>query len=133
MITDVRVHRLPDSGTVAADEASGSSALATTIAISGLLVALVAPVWGQRSDAAGKEYGRQRRLAASGELLRSNAFSVAVTGAGSRVTHLAMDGMGAGHGVGFCQWGAVGRARTGQGYQQILAAYFPGTRVARRY
>ena len=50
------------TGTVAADEASGSSALATTIAISGVLVALVAPVWGQRSDAAGKEYGRQRRL-----------------------------------------------------------------------
>jgi stage II sporulation protein D len=41
--------------------------------------------------------------------------------------------MGAGHGVGFCQWGAVGRARAGQGYAQILAAYFPGTRVARRY
>ena len=76
---------------------------------------------------------RQVLRSASGELLRSNAFSVAVTGAGSRVTHLSMDGMGAGHGVGFCQWGAVGRARTGQGYQQILAAYFPGTRVARRY
>jgi stage II sporulation protein D len=76
---------------------------------------------------------RQVLRSASGELLRSNAFSVAVTGGGSRITHLAVDGMGAGHGVGFCQWGAVGRARTGQGYQQILAAYFPGTRVARRY
>ncbi len=76
---------------------------------------------------------RQVLRSASGELLRSTAFSVAVTGGGSRVTHLAVDGMGAGHGVGFCQWGAVGRARTGQGYQQILTAYFPGTRVARRY
>ncbi|GAA4867621.1 MFS transporter [Actinomycetospora straminea] len=52
------------TGTVAADEASGSSALASTIAIAGLLVALVAPVWGQRSDAAGREQGRQRRLGA---------------------------------------------------------------------
>jgi stage II sporulation protein D len=69
----------------------------------------------------------------SGELLRSNAFTLSVTGGGERVTHLAADGMGAGHGVGFCQWGAVGRARSGQGYQQILAAYFPETRVARRY
>jgi stage II sporulation protein D len=69
----------------------------------------------------------------SGELLRSNAFTVSATGGGSRVTHLSVDGMGAGHGVGFCQWGAVGRARTGQGYQQILSAYFPGTRVVRRY
>jgi stage II sporulation protein D len=69
----------------------------------------------------------------SGELLRSNTFTLDVRGGGSRVTHLSADGMGAGHGVGFCQWGAVGRARGGQGYQQILAAYFPGTRVARRY
>jgi stage II sporulation protein D len=69
----------------------------------------------------------------SGELLRSNAFTLTATGAGERVTHLTADGMGAGHGVGFCQWGAVGRARAGQGYEQILAAYFPGTRVMRRY
>ena len=47
---------------VAADEASGSAALANTIAISGVLVALTAPVYGQRSDAAGAEQGRQRRL-----------------------------------------------------------------------
>jgi UMF1 family MFS transporter len=49
---------------VAADEASGSAALANTIAISGVLVALTAPVYGQRSDAAGAEQGRQRRLGA---------------------------------------------------------------------
>jgi stage II sporulation protein D len=76
---------------------------------------------------------RQVLRPASGELLRSTAFTLVVTGAGERVTHLSADGMGAGHGVGFCQWGAVGRARAGQGYQQILAAYFPGTRVARHY
>ena len=70
---------------------------------------------------------------ASGELLRSNAFNLTATGAGRLVTHLTVDGMGSGHGVGFCQWGAVGRARAGQGFQQILAAYFPGTRVDRRY
>jgi stage II sporulation protein D len=69
----------------------------------------------------------------SGDLLRSNAFTLSATGAGQRVTHLTADGMGAGHGVGLCQWGAVGRARAGQGYEQILAAYFPGTRVMRRY
>lgn len=52
------------TGTVAADDAAGSSALAAAISISGVLVALVAPVWGQRSDAAGAENGRQRRLGA---------------------------------------------------------------------
>ncbi|MDL5154647.1 MFS transporter [Actinomycetospora termitidis] len=47
---------------VAADEASGSAALANTIAIAGILVAVTAPVYGQRSDASGAEQGRQRRL-----------------------------------------------------------------------
>jgi len=76
---------------------------------------------------------RQVLRPSNGELLRSNTFSLSATGTGRRVSHLAVDGMGAGHGVGFCQWGAVGRAGAGQGFQQILAAYFPGTRVARRY
>ena len=70
---------------------------------------------------------------AGGQLLRSNAFTLRVTGAGLGVTRLAADGMGAGHGVGLCQWGAVGRARAGQGYQQILASYYPGTTLERRY
>jgi stage II sporulation protein D len=69
----------------------------------------------------------------SGQLLRSTAFSLTAAGAGRNVTSLVIDGVGAGHGVGLCQWGAVGRARAGQGYQQILAAYYPGTRVERRY
>jgi len=76
---------------------------------------------------------RQVLRPADGQLLRSNAFTLAAAGSGSRVSHLTIEGMGSGHGVGFCQWGAVGRARAGQGYAQILAAYFPGTGVARRY
>lgn len=70
---------------------------------------------------------------ASGELLRSNAFSLQVNGGGSSVTRVVADGAGAGHGVGLCQWGAVGRARAGQHVEQILAAYYPGTRLERRY
>lgn len=76
---------------------------------------------------------RQLLRLPSGQLLRSTAFSLSTTGAGRAVTRLVIDGAGAGHGVGLCQWGAVGRARAGQGYQQILAAYFPGTRLERRY
>jgi stage II sporulation protein D len=76
---------------------------------------------------------RQVLRPADGQLLRSNAFTLAAAGSGSRISHLTIEGMGSGHGVGFCQWGAVGRARAGQGYAQILAAYFPGTGVARRY
>lgn len=69
----------------------------------------------------------------SGQLLRSTGFSLMAIGAGRNVTSLVIDGAGAGHGVGLCQWGAVGRARAGHGYQQILAAYYPGTRLERRY
>jgi stage II sporulation protein D len=69
----------------------------------------------------------------SGELLRSSAFTLAATGAGRRVTRLVADGGGAGHGVGFCQWGAVGRSRAGQDYQQIVAAYYPGATLERLY
>ena len=49
------------------------------------------------------------------------------------MTRLVADGAGAGHGVGFCQWGAVGRARAGQDYTQILAAYYPGAVLERLY
>ena len=76
---------------------------------------------------------RQVLRPASGEILRSSAFTLTVTGAGRRVTRLAADGAGAGHGVGFCQWGAVGRARAGQDHERILAAYYAGAVLERRY
>jgi stage II sporulation protein D len=69
----------------------------------------------------------------SGELLRSSAFTLTASGAGVRVTRLVADGGGAGHGVGFCQWGAVGRSRAGQGYSQIVSAYYPGAQLERLY
>jgi SpoIID/LytB domain protein len=46
---------------------------------------------------------------------------------------LVLRGGGWGHGVGLCQWGAVGRAMSGQGYLDILRAYFSGAEVARIY
>jgi stage II sporulation protein D len=69
----------------------------------------------------------------SGEVLRSNTFTLTVTRDGSRVTRLAADGAGAGHGVGMCQWGAVGRSRAGQDHERILAAYYPGAVLERVY
>jgi stage II sporulation protein D len=76
---------------------------------------------------------RQALRTPARDLLRSTAFSLVTTRAGENVTSLVAEGMGAGHGVGLCQWGAVGRARAGQRYEQILAAYYPGTRLERRY
>jgi stage II sporulation protein D len=69
----------------------------------------------------------------SGELLRSATFELTVTASGGQVTRLVADGAGAGHGVGFCQWGAVGRSRAGQTFARILAAYYPGTTLERLY
>ena len=50
-----------------------------------------------------------------------------------RLTRLTIRGLGYGHGVGMCQWGAIGRARAGQDFRTILRTYFPGTTVARAY
>jgi stage II sporulation protein D len=74
---------------------------------------------------------RRAFLLPDGGILRSTAFDVQERADGSRVSWLAIDGRGAGHGVGFCQWGAVGRAREGQEYGEILAAYYPSTSIER--
>jgi len=66
-------------------------------------------------------------------LLGSQAFRVAVTREGGLVTRVVATGTGWGHGVGFCQWGAVGRARAGQSYSSILSTYYPGTALAHLY
>jgi len=68
-----------------------------------------------------------------GNILRSSLITLHATRSGGQVTRLEIDGSGAGHGVGFCQWGAVGRARAGQRHDEIIAAYFPGTRIERAY
>ncbi|MDX2122147.1 MAG: SpoIID/LytB domain-containing protein [Gemmatimonadota bacterium] len=65
--------------------------------------------------------------------LRSALFQLIETRTGGRLTHLVAEGAGAGHGVGMCQWGAVGRARAGQDAAAILGVYFPGTELRRAY
>jgi stage II sporulation protein D len=46
---------------------------------------------------------------------------------------IVVEGRGFGHGIGMCQWGAIGRARDGQSYRQILAAYYQGAEIAKLY
>ncbi|MDO8804852.1 MAG: SpoIID/LytB domain-containing protein [Elusimicrobiota bacterium] len=43
--------------------------------------------------------------------------------------YVLLDGVGNGHGVGMCQWGAEGMARKGFKYRDILRHYYPGTEV----
>jgi stage II sporulation protein D len=69
-----------------------------------------------------------------GELLNSTYFSPdIVAGSDGRLSRLTIRGLGYGHGIGMCQWGAIGRARAGQDFRTILRTYFPGTNVARAY
>ncbi len=43
--------------------------------------------------------------------------------------YVMLDGLGNGHGVGMCQWGAEGMARKGFKYRDILKHYYPGTEI----
>jgi stage II sporulation protein D len=68
----------------------------------------------------------------SGEILNSTYFSVDEKrdgGARGRLSSLVVRGSGYGHGIGMCQWGAIGRARAGQDFREILRTYYPGTVV----
>ncbi|MHB2019000.1 MAG: SpoIID/LytB domain-containing protein [Candidatus Xenobia bacterium] len=56
--------------------------------------------------------------------LYSTAFELQDDG-----SQISATGHGWGHGVGMCQWGAVGMARQGATAEQILTHYFPGTQV----
>jgi len=76
---------------------------------------------------------RQVLRPASGELLRSNTFTLTVSGAGQRVTRLTADGAGAGHGVASASGVPSDAPRAGQDYTRILAAYYPGASLERLY
>jgi stage II sporulation protein D len=57
-------------------------------------------------------------------VIRSTNFTVAPAG-----DDFYFSGTGYGHGVGLCQWGAKQRAEEGFTYREILAYYYPGTRL----
>lgn len=64
------------------------------------------------------------------EILNSTNFTVETTIASDgSLSRLVLRGTGYGHGVGMCQWGAIGRARAGQDFRTILRSYYPGTTV----
>ena len=46
---------------------------------------------------------------------------------------LEVSGAGWGHGIGMCQVGAIGRARAGVAYRDILRAYYTDTEITRAY
>jgi stage II sporulation protein D len=59
-------------------------------------------------------------------VVRSDLYEVRVAG-----DRFVFYGRGAGHGVGLCQVGAAEMGRQGKSYAEILAYYYPGTRLGR--
>ena len=58
-------------------------------------------------------------------ILKSNNFIIELTAE----RNVEIIGKGYGHGVGLCQWGAIGQSRLGKSYKEILSHYFPGTEI----
>lgn len=69
----------------------------------------------------------------TGRILNSVLFDVAERAGGGRIQQLTVDGHGWGHGIGMCQVGAIGRARAGFSYRDILTTYYRGTQVTKLY
>jgi len=113
--------RRPALGTVSTVEVAARGA-------TGRVMAITVRHAGGRESVEGANPVRQVLRPPGGGLLRSSHFDLRSAAGG-----LVAEGRGAGHGVGLCQWGAVGRARAGAGWAEILAAYFPGAELARLY
>ena len=68
--------------------------------------------------------GFKFRLALDPNVIRSTDFKIKITPKG-----VIFRGQGWGHGVGMCQWGAFGMARVWKSHKDILAFYYPGSRI----
>ncbi len=60
--------------------------------------------------------------------VKSTNFEVRMSG-----NDVFFSGIGYGHGVGLCQWGAKQRALDGFDYREILSYYYPGVRLEKHY
>lgn len=69
------------------------------------------------------------RLAMGGHRILSNHCKIVDLGQSFEFR----DGRGFGHAVGMCQWGAEGQARLGRKAAEILAYYYPSSRLKRAY
>lgn len=66
------------------------------------------------------------RMAVGSTVIKSTNFTVRVEGNTAQ-----FNGLGYGHGVGLCQYGAKQRALDGFSYVEILTYYYPGTTVTK--
>jgi len=64
-----------------------------------------------------------RRMMGS-DIIRSTNFKPALVG-----EYVVFEGLGWGHGVGLCQWGAYYMSRAGKNAEEILHFYYPGSKL----
>jgi stage II sporulation protein D len=65
-------------------------------------------------------------------ILRSSLFKIGILrGDDGKPRKVVATGAGNGHGIGMCQWGAMGMARAGVDYRDILSHYYKSTRLVR--
>ena len=65
-------------------------------------------------------------------ILRSSFFKIGVIrDDDGKPVGVVATGAGNGHGIGLCQFGAMGMARAGKGYRAILSHYYKRTSIAR--
>jgi stage II sporulation protein D len=70
----------------------------------------------------------------NGTILKSDLFHMRIVrNSGGGIKKIVLAGHGSGHGVGMCQWGAIGMSRLGYNYSQILQHYYPGTEIKKIY
>jgi stage II sporulation protein D len=62
------------------------------------------------------------RVWVGGDIMKSTAFTVNI-----KEDFAEFHGRGWGHGVGLCQWGALGQSLLGRSYEDILKFYYPGS------
>lgn len=81
-------------------------------------------IGGRRGTITGSQLRQAVNATAGARTVRSTRFDVSVEG-----DRYVFRGSGFGHGVGMSQYGALGQARDGRTYREILAHYFRGTEV----
>ncbi len=69
--------------------------------------------------------------AGPGRILRSALFDLELVRENGKISTITARGHGYGHGIGMCQAGALVMAEQGYAYDEILAHYYPGTRLVK--
>ncbi len=85
-------------------------------------------------ELAGDSIRRAIRRQGGAGLLRSSLISrVGMERSSRGIERVRISGQGFGHGVGMCQYGAMGMAEAGYSYDQIIRFYYRGAKLRRFY